>query len=91
MLGYGLADVIWNPIGCGALVLTLGLARVLAAQRATELSAVNALVGVWLFVSAFWLATSVAAIWNTWILGVIVFVLAALSAAATPQPRRPGV
>lgn len=85
VLGYEAEDAIWNPIVCGVLVVALGLARVLVAQRAAILSAVNALIGVWLFISAFWLAASEQAIWNTWIMGVLVFILGVLSAAATPQ------
>jgi multisubunit Na+/H+ antiporter MnhE subunit len=44
-------------------------------------------IGVWLFISGFWLASTARASWNEWILGVIVFVLGAWSAAASEDAR----
>ena len=44
-------------------------------------------IGVWLFISGFWLASTPRASWNEWILGVIVFVLGAWSAAAGEDAR----
>lgn len=84
-LAYAPADVLWNPIGCGAAVVGFGLLRALLGRGGSELSAGTALLGVWVFVSAFWLAGTDPAIWNVWIVGVVVFVLGVLSAAATPQ------
>jgi hypothetical protein len=51
-------------------------------------SAVNAAIGVWLFISGFWLADSAAASWNVWILGVIVFILAMSGLSASAGERR---
>jgi len=77
VLGYTGADATWNPIVFGAIVGVLALARISAGARATALSWLNMAIGVWLFISAFWLASSSQASWNVGILGVIVFVLGA--------------
>ena len=53
--------------------------------RATGLSVINALVGVWLFIAAFTIDASGAAQANDIILGVIVFVLALGSAMASER------
>lgn len=83
VLGYTGADATWNPIVFGAIVGVFALARVGGAYRAGWLSVLNMAIGVWLFVSGFWLAHSSQASWNVWILGVVVFILGASSAAAT--------
>jgi len=83
VLGYRTGDPYWNDIVFGAIVLVLGAVRAFGAYRQSWISWVNALVGVWIFVSAFWLDSSGRAIWNDIILGVIVFVLAMLSAGAS--------
>lgn len=43
----------------------------------------NMTIGIWLFISAFWLATTARASWNVGILGILVFILGAWSATAT--------
>ena len=83
VLGYGNGDPYWNDIVFGAIVAVLGLIRVSGAYRASELSWVNALIGVWLFVSAFWLDNTGRAGGNDIVLGIIVFLLAVASASAT--------
>jgi len=85
VLGYTGADATWNPIVFGACVILIALARIAGGVRAAELSVLNMAVGVWIFISAFWLASSPQATWNDIVLGVVVFVLAAWS-AATPAP-----
>jgi hypothetical protein len=45
----------------------------------------NMAIGVWLFVSAFWLASSSQASWNVGILGAVVFVLAAIASTQTAK------
>jgi hypothetical protein len=40
-------------------------------------------IGVWLFISAWWLADTARASWNVGVMGIVVFILAALSASAT--------
>jgi hypothetical protein len=83
VLGYRNGDPYWNDIVFGAIVLVLGAIRAFGAHRQSWISWVNALIGVWIFISAFWLDSSGRAIWNDIILGVIVFVLAMLSAGAS--------
>jgi SPW repeat len=88
-LGYSGADPKWNDVVFGAIVAVLAATRAGGGFRATELSILNALVGVWLFVAAFTIDSSGAAGANDIILGVIVFVLALGSAAASE--RRAGM
>ena len=83
VLGYGSGDPYWNDIVFGAIVAVLGLIRVSGAHRASGLSWVNALIGVWLFVSAFWLDSTGRAGGNDIILGIIVVLLAVASASAS--------
>jgi hypothetical protein len=83
VLDYGGKDAVWNPIVFGAIVGLLALARFAGAFRASVLSVINMAIGVWLFISAWWLADTSRAAWNVGIMGVVVFVLAALSATAT--------
>jgi hypothetical protein len=85
VLGYSGGDPYWNDIVFGAIVGVFGLARVLGAYRASWLSWLNALIGVWLFVSAFWLDSTSNAGVNDVILGIVVFVLGIASATATDE------
>jgi hypothetical protein len=78
ILGYTGPDATWNPIVFGAIILVLALARLAKPAGTQALSAINALIGVWLFVSGFWLADSAQASWNVWIVGAIVFIMAAI-------------
>lgn len=87
VLGYTGADATWNPIVFGAIVGLFALARAGGAYRAEWLSWLNMAIGVWLFISAFWLAHSSQASWNVGIMGVIVFILGGWSAAATDAGR----
>ena len=75
----------------GAIVGVVALARLGGAYRATWLAWPNMAIGVWLFISGFWLASTARASWNEWILGVIVFVLGAWSAAASEDARTASV
>jgi hypothetical protein len=83
VLDYTGSDATWNPIVFGAIVALFGFARMAGAYRAAWLSILNMAIGVWLFISAFWLADSPRASWNVGILGVIVFILGSWSATAT--------
>jgi len=87
VLNYMGADAMWNPIVFGAIVAVLALARAGGAYRAEWLSWINMAIGIWLFISAFWLAHSSQASWNVGIMGVVVFILGAWSAAATNAGR----
>jgi hypothetical protein len=84
VLGYSGADATWNPIVFGAIVAVFAAARAAGAYRAAWLSWLNMAIGVWLFISAFWLAQTARASWNVGIMGIVVFILGALSAGATP-------
>ncbi len=90
VLNYGGADPVWNDVilrhrrrGRRARAHVWGRPGALA-------SWLNAAVGVWLFISAFVIASSSAAMTNNIVLGVIVFVLAIAAAMAgrTEQSQR---
>lgn len=89
VLGYSDGDPYWNDIVFGAIIAVLALARVSGAYRMPELSWINALIGAWIFVSAFWLDDSARASWNDVILGIVVFVLAISSATASEAATSP--
>ena len=85
VLGYGGGDPYWNDIVFGAITGLIALARVAGAYRASWLSWINMLIGVWIFVSAFWLDATGAAKTNDIVLGAIVFVLAIARATASDE------
>jgi hypothetical protein len=87
VLDYRPEDSAWNPVVCGAIVTVLAAIRVAVAWAASVLSWISALIGAWLFVSAFTLAESEQAAWNVGIGGVVVFSLAVWSASATEGRR----
>ena len=88
VLNYSGGDPYWNDVVFGAIVALIGLVRASGAYRESALSWINALIGVWLFVSAFWLDWTSRAFWNDIVLGVVVFMLAAWSAMATEEGMR---
>lgn len=88
VLNYVTGDPYWNDVVFGAIVGILALIRMTGAYETAAASVVNLLVGAWLFASAFWLDQSNIAAWNDIILGIVVFVLAALSLSATPAGTR---
>jgi hypothetical protein len=83
VLGYSDGDPYWNNIVFGAIVALLAAGRIAGAPRAAALSWINALIGVWLFVSAFWLDNTNPAQTNDVIMGIVVFALAWVSGNAT--------
>jgi len=87
-LGYNSSDPKWNDVVFGAIVAVLAAVRAGGGFRATELSVINALIGVWLFVAAFTIDSSGAAMANDIVLGVIVFVLGIGSAMASERGAR---
>ena len=92
VLGYSGGDPYWNDIIFGAIVAVFALARMTGAYRESWLSWVNALIGAWIFASAFWLDDTGQAAGNDIILGAIVFVLgivAATASAEQPYPAQP--
>jgi hypothetical protein len=90
VLNYGGADPVWNDVIFGIVVAAVALVRMSGGARARFASWLNAAVGVWLFISAFVIASSSAAMTNNIVLGVIVFVLAIAAAMAgrTEQSQR---
>jgi hypothetical protein len=89
VLDYVGDDSRLNPMICGAVVAFVALLRT-GLWRAEWLSMINVAIGVWLFGSGFWLATSPSATWNSWLLGLAVIVLALLSIDATEEGRMEG-
>ena len=85
VLGYAAGDPKWNDVVFGAIIGVLALLRMSGTYATAWASAVNMLIGAWVFISAFWLDKSGTAGANDIILGVIVFVLAAISLSATPE------
>lgn len=90
VLNYSGADPVWNDVIFGIVVAAVALVRMSGGARARFASWLNAAVGVWLFISAFVIASSSAAMTNNIVLGVIVFVLAiaASMAGRTEQSQR---
>jgi hypothetical protein len=82
VLGYGNGDPYWNDIVFGAIVGVIALVQLAGAYTAAWLSSINALIGAWIFISAFWLDRTGTAEANDIILGAIVFVLAIVAATA---------
>ena len=85
VLNFHGGDAYWNPIVFGAIIAGLALIRAAGAFRASGLSWINAAIGIWLFISGFWLASSAAGTWDLWILGAVIFFLALISASATEE------
>jgi hypothetical protein len=83
VLDYGGGDAVWNPIVFGAIVTVLAFARFAGAFEARVLASINMAIGVWLFISAWWLADTARASWNVGVMGIVVFFLAAFSLSAT--------
>lgn len=80
----------WNDLVLGAVIAVLALVRVVTPQRVPWLSAVNAVLGVWLIASPFVLdyharAYAYEATGNDVAVGLLVFVMAVVSAATTYQ------
>ena len=82
VLGYSATDPKWNDVVFGAVIGLLALTRATGASRAEWLSWINALIGAWLFVSAFTIDHSTVAAWNDAVAGVAVCLLAIGSADA---------
>jgi hypothetical protein len=91
VLGYSGEDPRWNDVVFGAIVALFALIRISGAYRESWLSWLNALIGVWIFIAAFTIDYSTAAMSNDIIVGAIVFLLGLWSASASetaPAPRR---
>lgn len=75
-----------DDVVVGIIVAVLAAIRAFGDQRAASLSWINLLLGIWLVISAFMWSSTAAPVpfWNNIIMGVIVFVLGALGAMASP-------
>jgi hypothetical protein len=82
-LDYGDGDATWDPIVSGALIVAASAGLVWRSRPAAAFTV--AVVAVWLFVSAFWLADSSAATWNAIAGGGLAFFLAIAAAAAATR------
>lgn len=94
LLGYSLVPTAkWNDVAVGAAVVVLAGIRIAFPARSLGISRVNAALGLWLLVSPFVLQYGEdfvmrnVAFWNDVVAGVVILVLALLSAGATR--RRP--
>jgi hypothetical protein len=92
VLGYSGEDPRWNDVVFGAIVAFFALARTSGAYRASSLSWLNALIGVWVFIAAFTIDFSSTAQANDIILGALIFIFGIWSASASesrPSRRQP--
>ncbi len=88
LLGH--SDVsFWNQIIVGLIIAVLAAIRAFGAYDAPWMSWVNVALGIWLIISPWVLGYSVvaSALWNDVIVGVLVIVLGAWSAMASPVRR----
>lgn len=79
-LEYPAGAVVLNSFATGTLIAVLALFRVAGAYRASWLSWVNAVAGAWLTLSAFLVAGSGIALWNSFVFGITVAGLGCWSA-----------
>ena len=79
-LEYPEGPVVANSVATGSLVAVFALVRVAGADRAAWLSWMNAIAGGWLAVSAFVIAGSGIALWNSLVFGITILGLAYWSA-----------
>ncbi len=86
-LDLGSTAAVWNAVITGSFVATVSLLRLASVQRASWLSRLNVLAGTWLMVSAFVLPDTVSGFWGALLLGFMVALLGAWSAAASDQRR----
>ncbi len=87
VLGFsGMQGAVWNDVILGAAVAGIGAIRAGWLVEQPWLSWVNLVLGAWIFISAWVLsfAGNSTALWNSLIVGVIVFVLAGWSALGSP-------
>jgi uncharacterized membrane protein HdeD (DUF308 family) len=77
----------WDNIICGIVVLVLASIRVAHPARNLALSWINLIIGIWIFISPWVLrySTDRTPLSNDVVLGIIVFVCAIWSLAASPR------
>jgi SPW repeat len=86
-LEYPAGAVLNNSVARGSLIAALALVRVADAHRASWLSWLNVLAGAWLTLSAFLVAGSGIALWNSFVLGITVTGLVCWSAQLSDRHR----
>jgi hypothetical protein len=81
----------WNAWICGIVILTLAAIRIGTPQDRAWLSWLNCLIGAWTFLSPWVLRFTghMGGLINTLCVGAFVFLVAMLSASATPRTRTP--
>ena len=80
----------WNSIIVGLIIAVLSAIRFFSPRSAVGLSWIIALFGIWLIISPWvygYARSNTARLWNSVIFGIIVLILGAWSAAATPDTR----
>jgi hypothetical protein len=80
----------WNSIIVGLVIAVLSAIRFFSPRSAVGLSWIIALFGIWMIISPWvygYARTNYARLWNSVIFGIIVLILGAWSAAATPDTR----
>ena len=88
-LGYAGSDPWWNPMGVGALIALMALARVAGAVGPALWRVIIGLAGAWLVGSAAWPAVGGVAAWNLAVCGGAILLLAsATGSAARRLPAR---
>lgn len=84
-LSYSSEDPYWNDIAFGTMIAAIAFIRLGGAARVHILSRLNAVLALWIFVSAFWLDDTHRAASNDIAVGIIVVSLSLASAAATER------
>ena len=88
VLGYAHEPTaLWNSIILGIIVLVIAWIRMANVATMPGLAWVNMLAGIWLVISPWVLhfANQQTPTWNSVVLGIIVFILAAWGLASSPQ------
>lgn len=88
ILGFSnVQSAMWNAVIVGIVVAVLAAIRAGAMLDQPWLSWINLILGIWLFVSPWVLGYSgtTSALWNSLVLGVIVFVLSGWSILSSPD------
>jgi len=89
ILGFAaISAALANSVITGIIIGVLALIRVYTPKTSASLSWINLILGVWLIAAPFILGiTSMVAVWNSVILGIIVAAMAIWSATAVAEER----
>lgn len=83
VLDYRAGDASWHTILCGILVAALAVWQTIRRVTSPAPGWTLIAIGVWMFVSGFWLPDSLQASWNAWGPGALLVFLGSVSVAAT--------